>query len=371
MMKKDEKTQKNTQILTFSIDEAEIPQFREWNVSGKDWFYWGKDNKYPFYLYGLYERSSLMQSIINTTVNFIIGNGIESIYKPNEDETWEDVIRNLALDYLLYGGFAIQIFYNKAAQIKEIGWLDMRKCRTDEEKNIVYYSKDFATKSSPKYITFKVWKRGEEYRNESAVFFYTGSKRTVYPLPRYSGSIPAIETEIRIANYHLNAIRNNFNGNFCLNFNNGVPSDDVKKEIENKVKEKFCGDSNAGSFLLVFNDSKENGVTVERIQDDATDKKYQQLKDSTMTSIFTGFSAPQQLFGYALTGNIFNKEEYDQAFDLYNRLQVLPIQDLFTRVFDKVFNIEKSLTFIPFELDTTENENVEDTTKINPDETNE
>jgi len=46
------------------------------------------------------------------------------------------------------------------------------------------------------------------------------------------------------------------------------------------------------------------------------------LKDSTMTSIFTGFSAPQQLFGYALTGNVFNKEEYDQAFDLYNRLQV-------------------------------------------------
>jgi len=41
-----------------------------------------------------------------------------------------------------------------------------------------------------------------------------------------------------------------------------------------------------------------------------------------MTSIFTGFSAPQQLFGYALTGNVFNKEEYDQAFDLYNRLQV-------------------------------------------------
>ena len=87
-----------------------------------------------------------------------------------------------------------------------------------------------------------MWKNGTEYRNESAVFFYTGSKRSVYPTPRYSGSIMDIETSIRISNYHLNAIRNNFNGNFVLNFNNGVPSDDVKKEIERKVQEKFGKD---------------------------------------------------------------------------------------------------------------------------------
>lgn len=370
-----EKNELKTSFLTFSIENVEIPQFREWNVSGKNWFYWGKDNKYPFYLYGLYERSSLMQSIINTTVNFIIGNSIESNYKPNEDETWEDLIRNLALDYLLYGGFAIQIFYNKAAQIKEICWLDMRKCRTDEEKNIVYYSKEFATKSSPQYLTFKTWKRGEEYRNESAVFFYTGSKRTVYPLPRYSGSIPAIETSIRIDNFHLNAIKNNFNGNFVLNFNNGVPSDDVKKEIERKVKEKFCGDDNAGSFLLVFNDSKENGVSVERIQDDQFDKKYEALKSQTITSIFTGFSAPSQLFGYAITGNVFSRQEYQDAFDLYSRLQITPIQNLFKRVFECIYSQENVIEFIPFELSTEDNdENVDETeytTKINTPENNE
>ena len=96
---------KKTDLMSFSLENVEIPQFREWNVSGKDWYYWGKDNKLPYYLYGLYEKSSLMQSIINTTVNFIVGNSIESIYNPNEDETWEDLIRNLALDYMIYGGF--------------------------------------------------------------------------------------------------------------------------------------------------------------------------------------------------------------------------------------------------------------------------
>ena len=374
-MKKDEKNQKMTQFLSFSIENVEIPKLTERQMSGKDWFNWGNDNKLPYYLYGLYEKSSLMQSIINTTVNFIVGNSIESIYKPNEDETWEGLIRNLALDYLIYGGFAIQVMYNKMGKIHSLNWLDMRKIRTDEEHTKVYYSKEFATKSSPQYLTFKTWKRGEQYRNESAVFFYTGSKRTVYPLPRYSGSIPAIETSIRIDNFHLNAIKNNFNGNFIINMNNGIPTDDVKKEIERKVKEKFCGDDNAGSFLLVFNDSKENGVSVERIQDDQFDKKYEALKTQTITSIFTGFSAPSQLFGYAITGNVFSRQEYQDAFDLYSRLQITPIQNLFKRVFECIYSQENVIEFIPFELSTEDNdENVEetkDTTKINAPENNE
>ena len=374
-MKKDEKNQKMTQFLSFSIENVEIPKLTERQMSGKDWFNWGNDNKLPYYLYGLYEKSSLMQSIINTTVNFIVGNSIESIYKPNEDETLEDLIRNLALDYLIYGGFAIQVMYNKMGKIHSLNWLDMRKIRTDEEHTKVYYSKEFATKSSPQYLTFKTWKRGEQYRNESAVFFYTGSKRTVYPLPRYSGSIPAIETSIRIDNFHLNAIKNNFNGNFIINMNNGIPTDDVKKEIERKVKEKFCGDDNAGSFLLVFNDSKENGVSVERIQDDQFDKKYEALKTQTITSIFTGFSAPSQLFGYAITGNVFSRQEYQDAFDLYSRLQITPIQNLFKRVFECIYSQENVIEFIPFELSTEDNdENVEetkDTTKINAPENNE
>ena len=313
-MKKDEKNQKMTQFLSFSIENVEIPKLTERQMSGKVWYNWGNDNKLPYYLYGLYEKSSLMQSIINTTVNFIVGNSIESIYKPNEDETWEDLIKNLALDYIIYGGFAIQVMYNKMGQIHSLNWLDMRKIRTDEEHTKVYYSKEFATKSSPQYLTFKTWKRGEEYRNESAVFLYTGGKRTVYPLPRYSGSIPAIETSIRIDNFHLNAIKNNFSNNTIIAFHNGIPDEDTKKELERKIREKFAGDDNAGKILLTFDDSKENGVEVQRVDDDNFDKKYDALKTSTILSIFTGFSAPQQLFGYALSGNVFNKEEYEQAF---------------------------------------------------------
>lgn len=355
-MKKDEKKQKTTQFLSFSVENVEIPALVEKQISGKDWINWGADNRLPYYLYGLYEKSALMQSIINTTINFVVGNSIESNYKPNEDETWEDLIRNISLDYMLYNGFAIQVFYNKMSGINRIGWLDMRKCRTDEEHTVIYYSKEFGErKSCPKYITFPAWRSGQEYRNESAVFLYTGSKRTVYPLPRYSGSIAAIETSIRIDNFHLNSIRNNFSNNTIVSWHQGVPDEETKKRLEKQFTEKFSGDENAGKVIFTFDDGKENGVEITNLSDDNFDKKYDALKNSTTTSIFTGFSAPSQLFGYALTGNVFNKQEYEEAFDLYSRLQVQPIQDLFTRVFDKIYNVEGSLTFKPFELDSKEN----------------
>ena len=85
-MKNNKKTEngvKNTEFLSFSLEIPEIPEFIERSYSGKEWHYWGKDNKMPSYLYGLYEKSSLMQTIINTTTNFVLGNSIESIYTPN------------------------------------------------------------------------------------------------------------------------------------------------------------------------------------------------------------------------------------------------------------------------------------------------
>lgn len=372
-MKTEQKQQKlvSNQVLAFSLDSIEVPIFSEKMISGKKWIYWGDKNQMPYYLYDLFTKSALMQSIIYTTINFILGNEIKSTIVPNNDEYLEDIVRNLALDYMLYGGFAIQVMYNKMGQIHSLNWLDMRKVRTDEEHTMIYYSKEFnERKSSPAVLEFPVWKSGEEYRNTSAVYLYTGGKRTVYPMPRYSGSIKAIETSIRIDNFHLNAIKNNFSNNTIISFNNGIPSDDVKKEIEKKIKEKFTGDDNAGRFLLTFNDSKENGVEVFKLDDDQFDKKYEALKTSTILSIFTGFSAPQQLFGYALTGNVFNKEEYQDAFNLYQRLQVLPIQNLFKRVFESIYGLENVLDFIPFELTEEKNdENIEETepTKINPD----
>lgn len=57
---KEAKTNKNSQFLSFSLESVEIPAFVEKQISGKDWLNWGVDNRLPYYLYSLYEKSSLM-----------------------------------------------------------------------------------------------------------------------------------------------------------------------------------------------------------------------------------------------------------------------------------------------------------------------
>lgn len=349
--------------LSFSIFDSAakvVPTFIEKENTGKPYLNYGVDNRFPNYLWELYLRSAVLQSIINGTADYAGGNGIvynESLLVQRlkdeankEGETLDDIIKKAIIDYLIFGGFALQIIYNKLGEVNEIYWLDFRNVRRNKEGDKIYYSDDWI-KHSNDYIVYDIF--NPEKRSGSQVFYFKGHiSRGIYPVPRYNGALSAIETSTEISKFHLNSILNNFSGNFIINFNNGQPSVDVQEEIERKVKEKFSGADNAGKFLLAFNDSKENGVTVERIQDDSFDKKYENLRTDTYKEIFVSFRAIPQLFGYSLEGTGFNKQEFTEAYALYSQTIVKPIQSDIVRVFNKIFQIDNSLSFVPFELET-------------------
>lgn len=354
----DNKTEK----MSFSIFDSAvkvIPTFIEKENSGKPYLNYGQDNRFPNYLWELYLRSAILQSIINGTADYAGGDSI--IYNDNplvqklkdnankDGETLDDVIKKIIVDYLVFGGFALQIINNKIGEINEIYWLDFRNVRRNKEGDKVYYSDDWI-KHSNDYVIYDIF--DADKKQSTSVFYFKGHiSRGVYPIPRYNGALSAIETSTEISKFHLNSILNNFSGNFIINFNNGQPTTDVQEEIERKVKEKFSGADNAGKFLIAFNDSKENGVTVERIQDDNFDKKYESLRTDTYKEIFIAFRAIPQLFGYNLDNDGFNTQEYDEAFKLYNKTTVKPIQDDLTRTFDKIFKMDNSIGFVPFKLE--------------------
>lgn len=338
-----------------------VPTFVEKDTN-RPFLSYGNDNRFPQYLWDLYLRSALLQSIVDGTQNYVLGNGINYnenaiIQKLSEEankdgETLEDVIKKATADYLIFGGFALQVINNKLGEISEIYWLDFRNVRLNKDGDKAYYSDDWV-KHANDYIVYDIF--NPNVKQKSSVFYFKGHvTRGVYPVPRYSGALHAIETSTEISKFHLNSILNNFSGNFIINFNNGAPSPEVQEEIERKVKAKFGGADNAGKFMISFNDSKENGVSVERIQDDNFDKKYENLRTDTYKEIFIAFRAIPQLFGYDLENVGFNQQEYDSAFKLYNKTTVQPIQRDLQRVFNRIFGVEDSLSFIPFSLETNE-----------------
>lgn len=335
----------------------EIPVFSEKVVAGKNFFNYGEDNLYPNYLYDLYVHSSLLQTIIDTMTRYVLGNevvtnGSLDVLKDKANrnyETFYDVLLKLVTDYLIYGGFALEILRNRQGGIAELYWLDFQKVRVGKDGNIVLYSNDW-TKWSPKTVEIPMY----DGKQKHEVLYYNGNKtRSNYPIPRYSGALMSIETSIEIAKYHLQSLKNNFSASAIISFNNGQCDDDTADMIEGKLQKKFGGTENANKFMLVFNESKDNDVTVQRLESDNSDQKFIQLKEDVQNEIFVAFAAQPCLFG-VLVKTGFNEVEYVSAFKLFQATVIKPIQRELERIFAKLFDTTDALLFVPFTLDSKE-----------------
>lgn len=312
---------------------------------------WGNDNKYPDYIYDLYSNCSILKSIIDGSVDFTFGNGIENANIPinfslinNDGDSFEDVIKKLIIDYWIFNGFAFQILKNPLKQIVQIAYLDFRYVRTNKLKTSVYYSNSFGTSFDVlKYSGFV-----PNSDNTTEIFYFNGDSRNIYPQVPFTSSVTSAETQIEIKKFHYNSIVNNFMVNGIVNFNNaGNVDDEVKKQIERDINKKFSGAKNAGKLMIAWNEDKEKGVTFERLTDDTFDEKYQALNTSTQEDIFISMRALPQLFGQTVNTG-FSSIEYENAYALYYETCVKPKQNKIISVFNKVFGVENSFQFKPF-----------------------
>lgn len=348
-------------IMVFSNEGRDVPTLKEKIVSGRDYIYYGEDNKFPEYLWDLYLRSGVLQGIINGTIDFVSGNGVTSnlpvTYLNNEGDEIEDIIRKLTTDYCIFGGFCFQVIKDFNGTIKELYWLDIQNVRIDKNGEKAYYSEKW-NQYGAKSVEYELWDPKKKQSN-FIVYFKGHISRGVYPIPRYVSALAAIETSTEIGKFHLNNILNNLTASAIINFNNGEPTEEEKKRIEKRLNEKFSGAGNAGKNMIVFNNNKESAVTVERLSEDNFDKKFETLAKSTKEEIFIANRAYPILFGAQDESKGFSKSEFLEVFELYSKVVVSPIQNDIKRVFDKLFNTNNSLVFKKFTLsDSDENPNI-------------
>ena len=333
--------------LSFSVFELEktaMPDGKETVRSGYDYVSWGKDNRFPNDLYDMYQNSAILQSVINGTADYVFGSGVISAFDVVNDkyETLEDVVKRCVFDLLIFGGFAVQLMY-KGGKVEAMYWLDFQKCRKSEDEKKVYYSDDWG-KYAKKALEYNAWTPDTD--KGTCIFYYKGHKtRGIYPVPMYIGALKSVKISTEISNFHLNNITKGFASNAVISFNNGEPDEDTKARIEKDVKEKFCGTDNAGSFLLLFNDSKDTACEIAKIQDDKFDLKYDALAKSVKEDIFIAFRATPTLFGLPNENNGFSKQEYLESFELYNKTVVVPLQKDVERAFKSIGFIIKFKTF--------------------------
>lgn len=331
---------------------------REGVTSNGKYVEWGKGNQTPAMLRDLYLDVATLETIINGTVDYVLGNEIrcnvsEFADKVNKKgETITDLIEKLACDYMIYGGFAFAVVRNLKGAVAELEYQDLETVRSNEDNTIFYVAKSWRKGVRVESVKLPVF-GADDTTPRSLVFFKGAKTRGVYPVPIWN--VKAAQIEQQITDYHFANLKNGFNASRIFKFHNGIPDDDTKAQIERDIEDKFCGAGNGGSKMIHFSEGKEYDLEVETLEDDGLDKKYESTREWSERKLYTSFRAIPCLFGLMTENNGFSREEFLQAFELYNQTVVAPIQRIITRTFDKVFGVKDSITIEPFELKVTKN----------------
>ena len=338
-------------------------------VPAKDLMEWGTRNSYPDYLLDLYNNVPTLRAIINGNIDFIAGDDVSILpltqHLPNgimnnRGDHIREQIKDISKDYEIYGGFALQIIRNLIGEVAEVYYIDMRFLRTNKEGNVFYYCEDWSKSVRkdvvvyPAFIPNLNWDALDDEarnRNASSILYVKNVHTQVYPAPLYAASIKACEIERLIDDFHLSDINNHFVSSAIINFNNGIPDDDVKEQIEREFTEKFCGASNGGRTAFSWNPNKESATDIVEFEVKDFGERYKSLSDHSRQQIFTAFRANPNLFGIPTEGNGFANEQYAESFKLYNRTQIKPVQRMIADAYDKIYGQPKVLTIVPFSMD--------------------
>jgi hypothetical protein len=348
--------------------------------SNKEWVSYGADNNYFAYLIDRYNGSPTNNAIINGISEMIYGKGLDALDSNRKPEAYakmmslfhKDCVRKLCYDLKLMGQCSMQVIYSKdrktVAQVEHIPVENLRaeKCNDKGEIEAYYYSDDWS-KVKRADETTRIPAFG--YSNEPIEIVYVKPYRAgykYYSSPDYQGGLQYAELEEEISNYHLNNILNGLAPSMLINFNNGTPNAEERQMLENRIYQKFSGSSNAGKFILAFNDNPESAATIEPIQLSDAHNQYQFLSDESGKKIMVAHRvvSPMLLGIKDSSGLGNNADELKTASILMDNTVIRPFQTLLIDAFDSILaynNISLKLYFKTLQpLEFTDLENVED-----------
>ena len=370
-------------IHALSLSNYVSPTIEE--KKGKAFVTYGDKNSYFQYLIDRYNGSPTNNAVINGISEMIYGKGLDATDSNKKPDAYaqaitllhKDCLRKLCADLKLFGQCSMQVIYSKdrkkIARVEHIPveQLAAEKCNDKGEIEAYYYSNDWA-----KYNRINQVKRIPAFgmSNEAIEIVYVKPYRAgykYYATPDYQGGLQYADLEEEISNFHINNIQSGLSPSMLINFNSGTPSAEEREQIERRIYDKFSGSSNAGKFILSFNDSPETAATIDPVQLSDAHNQYQFLSDESSRKILVAHRvvSPMLLGIKDNTGLGNNAEELETATKLMMNLVIKPFQNLLIEAFDEILaynNISLNLyfkTLQPLEFIEIDKEIVDDETQ--------
>jgi hypothetical protein len=358
-----------------SFESHKTPEFKiekrfDWVVYGNDktdreWF-----NRYPDFLIHLYNSSAKNNAIINSKCDFITGQGLSYsniglnisnkiavqafINRITDNEVFERTVK----DHIIQGGFANEMVYNKALDKVEPYHIDFSKIRVskpvwNEADNkwkdpIFYYTNDWSVRKPEEnedFTTFELFKwtkdKTEIDKNKRYLVYYKEYRPNlgVYPLPDYIACVPYVAADYEIGNFTYNNVKNGFSSGYLINFYNGEPTDEQKRQIVNDFDNVLHGTDNAGRSIKSFNEDKESGVEITPLNANGQDDRFINLNNSIRDEIYTGHGVDPVIVGLkGQNGFNNNADEKRTAIEAWQNGYVDQKQKVYEDYFTNILN---------------------------------
>lgn len=362
----DEQIKQNKDFLqVFDFATAKVPLIEENLIinTRTPWVYYGVANLAPQELIRLYNTSPTHRAAITSKWYGTRGESISLKLADNQrllmanslgDKVY-DIWDKACLDFILYGGFAINVVWRKDREMGfDMYYMDFSKLRAEKSDfndriHNFYYSSDWAFPK--KFVPRKLPAFDIQNEDPSQVFYYTthSAGNNYYPTPSYWGSATAISTQVEIFNWHFNNIVNGLSPSLFVALNSGIPDPDQREEIYNTLVNKYAGSNVSGKLFLTFSDGKEQAPEITPIQHNGSDKMWVELNSMVQEAILTAhqISSPE-LLGIMTPGKL-GTADHLEAQDHFQNLVVKPLQTEIKVVFEKLLTLRDG--GIPTEID--------------------
>lgn len=311
--------------------------------SGFNWVNWGIKNNYPNLLLDLFNQSPTHRSACNFAIMSILGNGVDYEQMgvngdeviPNYSQSWDEIIKSLATDYIIYGSYALQIIMNKDGKTFSFWHMPLDKVRWseyDEDGQITSYwiSNDWTAVGQNPPFQIDAFDMRDDFKIEKGkpyLYVYRTYSPTMvyYTQPHYSAAIKAIQSEIEYVNYDLKNIVNGFTPSGVLTLPE-VETDEERQAIINNITRMFQGSDNANSVMITFrNNIEDKGVEyVPFAKNQGSFNFYADANQRTINRILEAHQIPNAaLIGHPDISNSGFASEADKlelSYQLYNKL---------------------------------------------------
>jgi hypothetical protein len=321
----------------------------------KDWVQYGDDNNYYQYLIDLYHGSPTNNACIKGIADQIFGKGLEATSSSKDLPGYiefktmfaADDLRAVIMDLKMLGQASFQLIKSKDRKkyikAKHFPQQTLRpaKCNDKGEIEKYYYYPDWANiKRGTQPTEIRAWGY-DQNANECILTIKPYSTGSFYFAPvDYQGGTQYANLESEISNFHINNIMNGLAPSMLINFNNGQPPAEVKDTVEAQIKSKFGGSSNAGRFIISWNDGKDSAADITPVQLSDAHNQYQFLSSESMQKIMVSHRVVSPLLLGIKDGTGFgnNADELKSASILFDNVVIRPFQRLVIDAVTKVLN---------------------------------